>query len=64
VPAADAVAEWIASLNQPTTLRAVGVKREQLPQIAKAAMRNLWVRTNPQPIRSPDDVMKLLQAAW
>ena len=34
VPAADAVAEWIAALGQPTTLRAVGVKREQLPQIA------------------------------
>ncbi len=64
VPAADAVAEWIAALGQPTTLRAVGVKREQFPQIAEAAMRNLWVRTNPQPINSPDDVMKLLEAAW
>ncbi len=64
VPAADAVAEWIASLGQPTTLRAVGVKREQFPQIAQAAMTNLWVRTNPQPINSPDDVMKLLEAAW
>jgi maleylacetate reductase len=62
--AADAVAELIAALGQPTTLRAVGVKREQLPKIAEAAMSNLWVRTNPQPIRSPDDVMKLLEAAW
>lgn len=62
--AADAVAELIAALGQPTTLRAVGVKREQLPKIAEAAMGNLWVRTNPQPIKSPDDVMKLLEAAW
>jgi maleylacetate reductase len=64
VAAADAVAELIAALNQPTTLRAVGVKREQLPKIAEGAMQNLWVRTNPQPIRSPDDVMKILEAAW
>jgi alcohol dehydrogenase class IV len=63
-PAADAVAELIASLKQPTTLRAVGVKREQLPKIAAAAMFNQWVRTNPQPIRSPDDVMQILEAAW
>jgi maleylacetate reductase len=64
VAAADVIAELIASLKQPTTLRAVGVKREQLPKIAEAAMQNIWVRTNPQPIRSPDDVMQILQAAW
>jgi maleylacetate reductase len=64
MPAADVVAEWIAAIKQPTTLRAVGVKREQLPKIAEGAMRNLWVRTNPRPINSPDDVMKLLEAAW
>ena len=64
VPAADAVAGLISSLKQPRTLRDVGVKREQLPKIAEAAMRNIWVRTNPQPIRSPDDVMQILEAAW
>jgi maleylacetate reductase len=64
IPAADAVADLIERLKQPATLRAVGVKREQLPKIAEAAMHNMWVRTNPQPIRSPDDVMRLLEAAW
>jgi alcohol dehydrogenase class IV len=64
IPAADAIAELIAALKQPTTLRAVGVKREQLPKIAEAAMHNLWVRTNPQPIRSPEDVMQILETAW
>jgi maleylacetate reductase len=64
VPAADAVAELIAALGQPTTLRAVGVKREQLAKIAEVAMPNMWVRTNPQPIRSPEDVMQILEAAW
>ena len=61
---ADAVAGLIAALGQPVTLRAVGVRREQLPAIAEASMKNLWVRTNPQPIRSPEDVMRLLEAAW
>jgi len=64
IPAAVAVADLIASLKQPVTLRAVGIKREQLPEIAQAAMKNIWVRTNPQPIRSADDVMRLLEAAW
>jgi alcohol dehydrogenase class IV len=64
VAAADAIAALIAALKQPTTLRAVGVKREQLPKIAEAAMNNIWVRTNPRPIRSPEDVMQILEAAW
>jgi alcohol dehydrogenase class IV len=62
--AADAVAELIADLGQPATLREVGVAREQLPAVAAAAARNFWVRANPQPIRSADDVLRLLEAAW
>jgi alcohol dehydrogenase class IV len=64
VAAADAVAALVAALGQPATLREVGVTRAQLPKIAEAALQNLWVRTNPQPIRSPADVMALLEAAW
>ncbi len=64
VAAADVIAELIAALKQPATLRAVGVKREQLPKIAEAAMNNIWVLNNPQPIRSPDDVMQILETAW
>jgi alcohol dehydrogenase class IV len=64
VAAADAVAGLIAALGLPATLRAVGVQREQLPAIAETSMKNLWVRTNPQPIRSPKDVMQLLETAW
>ena len=62
--AADVIAELIAALKQPATLRAVGIKREQLPKIAEAAMSNIWVRNNPQPICSPEDVMQILEAAW
>ena len=64
IPAADALAGLVGELGLPATLRAVGVKREQLPEIVEAAMKNLWVRTNPRPIRSREDVMQLLEAAW
>ena len=64
VPAADAISELIAALGLPGSLRAVGVRPEQLAAIAAASMKNLWVRTNPQPIRLQEDVMQLLEAAW
>jgi len=63
VPAADAVARLIATLGQPSTLRGVGVKREQVPAIADAAMKNRWVLSNPRPI-SREDMLLLLEAAW
>lgn len=62
--AADAVAALVRALGQPATLRAAGVKRAQLPAVAAASMKNRWVLSNPQPIRSEADVMRLLEAAW
>ncbi|MEO8718042.1 MAG: iron-containing alcohol dehydrogenase [Burkholderiales bacterium] len=62
--AGDAVAELVRALGQPATLRAAGVKREQLAAVAAAAMKNRWVLSNPQPVRSERDVMQLLEAAW
>ncbi len=62
-PAADAVAELIAELGQPATLRAVNVKRDQLPEIARNALQNHWVRRNPRPL-SLESVMQILEAAW
>jgi len=62
--AADAVATLVAALGQPSTLREAGVKREQLAAVAAASMKNRWVLSNPRPIRSEQDVMRLLEAAW
>lgn len=64
VSAADAVADLIRALGQPASLREARVKREQLAAIAEASMKNLWVRTNPRPLRSAQDVLQLLEAAW
>jgi maleylacetate reductase len=62
--AADAVAALIASLGLPSTLRAVGVKPEQLDAIAKQSMHDRWVHTNPRKIDGPPVVRGLLDAAW
>ncbi|MFZ5508745.1 MAG: iron-containing alcohol dehydrogenase [Pseudomonadota bacterium] len=62
--AAGAVAGLIARLGLPTRLRDVGVRKDQFDQIARGAMGNIFVRTNPRPIRDQADVMALLEAAW
>ena len=64
VQAADAVADLIASLGLPGTLRDVGVKADQLDQIAEESMHDRWVHTNPRKIAGPADVRALLDAAW
>lgn len=63
LPGADAVARLIADLGQPSTLKAVGVKREQIGFIADAALKNRWVQTNPRPF-SREEMMALLEAAY
>jgi alcohol dehydrogenase class IV len=62
--AADAVGALIASLGLPTRLRDLDVSRDAFGAVVAAAMQNLWVRTNPRPVRGPDDVTALLEAAW
>jgi maleylacetate reductase len=62
--AGDAVAALIAGLGLPTTLRDVGVKPEQLDEIAAGSMHDRWVHTNPRKIDGPPAVRALLDAAW
>lgn len=62
--AADVVARLISSLGLPTTLRDVGVKPEQLDEIAAGSMHDRWVHTNPRKIEGPAAVRALLDAAW
>ncbi len=63
-PAADAVAALIAGLGLPTRLRDVGVKEDQLDLIARNAMHDRWIHTNPRKIDGPAAVRGLLDAAW
>jgi maleylacetate reductase len=62
--AANAVAALIAALGLPATLRDVGVKAEQLDEIAVNSMHDRWVHTNPRKIDGPETVRMLLEAAW
>ncbi len=62
--AADAVAALIADLGLPGTLRAVGVREDQLDVIAEGSMHDRMVHTNPRKIDGPAMVRQLLDAAW
>jgi maleylacetate reductase len=63
-PASDLVKELVADLDQPVTLRAVGIKRENLDELARRALGYQPVQLNPRPIRTPADVMEILELAW
>ncbi len=62
--AADAVAELVADLGLPGTLRAVDVRADQLDTIAAASMHDRWVHTNPRKIAGPAVVRQILDMAW
>jgi maleylacetate reductase len=62
--AADLVKELVQQLDQPTSLRDVGIKREDLEAIAKRAVGYGPVKTNPRRITSAADVMEILELAW
>jgi len=63
-PASELVAQIIRELGMPTRLRDVGVSPDQFPAIARGSLLNAWVRANPEPINTPDQVIKILEAAY
>ncbi len=63
-PAFQLVKELVMGLDQPVTLRGVGIKRENLAEIARRALEYHPVKVNPRPIRSAEDVMEILELAW
>jgi maleylacetate reductase len=63
-PAGDLVAELVQRIGQPGNLRALGIKRENLPDIAERAMTYAPVRRNPKKISGSADVMEILEIAW
>lgn len=63
-PAGELVKELVAGLDQPTTLRDVGIKRESLDEIARRSLTYRPVQINPRPIRTAADVREILELAW
>lgn len=62
--AGDAVRAVVAQLGLPTRLRDVGVERKHFDAIATGAMANAWVRANPRPIESPEQILEILEGAY
>ncbi len=62
--AAAAVAKLVEALGQPARLREVGVRQEHYDAIASGAMQNVFVRSNPRPVTSQEQVRELLNMAW
>lgn len=63
-PAWQSIRHLIASLGMPCTLRDVGIKRENLPELAKRALDYQPVLLNPRTIRTESDVMEILEIAY
>jgi alcohol dehydrogenase class IV len=63
VDASDAFAAFIEHLGLPRKLSDVGVGEEKFSLIGENAMLSIFTRSNPQPIREPGDVVKILRLA-
>ncbi|OKO85125.1 iron-containing alcohol dehydrogenase [Bradyrhizobium sp. AS23.2] len=59
----EAFAEFVAELGLPRTLAEVGVAEDRFELIGKNAMLSIFTRANPQPIREPGDIIKILKSA-
>ncbi len=62
--ASELVKALIAGLDQPTTLREVGITRDSLDEIARRALTYRPVQINPRKIASTADVREILELAW
>ncbi len=62
--AGDTVRELVERLGLPTRLRDVGVEKHHFDAIASGAMPNAWVRANPRPIESPEQIIEILERAY
>jgi maleylacetate reductase len=61
--AGEAFATFIAELGLPRRLADVGVAEDRFELIGKNAMLSIFTRANPQPIREPGDIVKILKLA-
>jgi alcohol dehydrogenase class IV len=65
--AADAAIQTVRAFagkaGLPTTLREIGIECAQLDRVARGALRDAYIVTNPRPV-SEADVRAICQAAW
>ncbi len=63
-PAHALAKELIDGLDQPTSLRDVGITRDKLDEIATRALSYHPVQVNPRSIKTKADVQEILDIAW
>lgn len=63
-PASALVAELVAALDQPGSLRAVGLRPADLDLLAERALTYPQLRHNPRPITTAAQVREILELAW
>jgi maleylacetate reductase len=61
---ADTVLAFARKLGLPTRLRDVGIKHEQLDDIAAKSLIDPPMKTNPKPVTSAAQVREILDLAW
>jgi len=62
-PAWQVVHEFVTGLGLPRSLAEVGVTAEKFDTVAKAAMLDHYLHTNPRPIHGVEDIMEILRMA-
>ena len=60
----QSIRQLISDLDMPCTLRDVGIKRENLAEIAKRALEYQPVLLNPRKIKSEKDVLEILELCF
>jgi maleylacetate reductase len=61
---ADTVLAFATKLGLPTRLRDVGIKQEQLEDIAAKSLIDPPMKTNPKPVTTTAQVREILDLAW
>jgi len=62
-PAWQVVHRFIAGLGLPRSLAAVGVVADRFETVAKAALLDHYLHTNPRPVAGVEDIMDILRLA-
>ncbi len=57
----DVLAAIIKELGMPRNLNEVGVGREQFAGLAVSSLKDRWCKTNPTPLRGPEQVVEILE---
>lgn len=60
----DRVASMLARLSAPRALRDIGAAREELAEIAAAAMSDWFISRNARPVKDVETLIAVLEAAW